>query len=118
MKKLGFVFSSAPHGSASGREGLDAVLATSNYSENLALFFVGDGVMQLLANQRPNEIGCRDYISTFKMLSLCDVEEIYVCDSSLKERGLSHSSLVIDADIVSSATISEQLSACTKVLQF
>ncbi|MGF1768763.1 sulfurtransferase complex subunit TusC [Enterovibrio makurazakiensis] len=118
MKKLGFVFSSAPHGSAGGREGLDAVLATSNYSEDITLFFVGDGVMQLLANQRPDKIGCRDYISTFKMLSLCDVEEIYVCSSSLKERGLHQSPLVIDAEIVSSTTISERLTQCSKVLQF
>lgn len=79
MKKLGFVFSSAPHGSAAGREGLDAVLATSNYSEDLVLFFVGDGVMQLLAGQSPDTVLCRDYISTFKMLSLCDVEGVCLC---------------------------------------
>ncbi|WP_407331568.1 sulfurtransferase complex subunit TusC [Enterovibrio sp. 27052020O] len=118
MKKLGFVFSSAPHGSASGREGLDAVLATSNYSEDLVLFFVGDGVMQLLSEQQPTEILCRDYISTFKMLSLCDVEDIYVCETSLSERGLSHASFVINVDIVSPDVISQRLAQCAKVLQF
>ncbi|MDR8439868.1 sulfurtransferase TusC, partial [Acinetobacter baumannii] len=29
MKRVAFVLSSAPHGSAAGREGLDALLATS-----------------------------------------------------------------------------------------
>lgn len=118
MKKLGFVFSSAPHGTASGREGLDAVLATSNYSEDLVLYFVGDGVMQLIAYQQPADILCRDYISTFKMLSLCDVEEIYVCNDSLKARGLSDLPLVVDAEKVSPQTIAASLSQCARVLHF
>ncbi|WP_325891502.1 sulfurtransferase complex subunit TusC [Grimontia sp. NTOU-MAR1] len=118
MKKLGFVFSSAPHGSASGREGLDAVLATSNYSEDLVLFFVGDGVMQLLADQKPSDVLSRDYISTFKMLSLCDVEEIYVCADSLADRGLSEHPLVIEVEKSSSTDIAASLGRCTKVLQF
>ncbi|MBV7300979.1 sulfurtransferase complex subunit TusC [Enterovibrio paralichthyis] len=118
MKKLGFVFSSAPHGSAAGREGLDAVLATSNYSEDLVLFFVGDGVMQLLAGQSPDTVLCRDYISTFKMLSLCDVEEVYVCAESLAERGLSEQPLIISAEKVSADEIATTLGRCSKVLQF
>ncbi|CZF84619.1 Intracellular sulfur oxidation protein DsrF [Grimontia celer] len=118
MNKIGFVFSSAPHGNASGREGLDAVLATSNYSEDLILFFVGDGVMQLLADQKPDEVLSRDYISTFKMLSLCDVEEIYVCADSLAERGLSDHPLVIGVEKISPTDIAASLGQCTKVLQF
>ncbi|MFL7010423.1 sulfurtransferase complex subunit TusC [Enterovibrio norvegicus] len=118
MSKLGFVFSTAPHGSASGREGLDAVLSTSNYSENIALFFVGDGVFQLLANQQPDVVLSRDYISTFKMLSLCDVEEIYVCEQSLAERGLTNTALIIDADVVERSVIASQLTECVRVLQF
>lgn len=118
MKKIGFVFSSAPHGSASGREGLDAVLSTSNYSEELVLFFVGDGVMQLLAGQTPGDILCRDYISTFKMLSLCDVKEVYVCAESLAERGLSEQPLIISADKVMPQDIAALLAQCSKVLQF
>ncbi len=39
MKRIAFVFSTAPHGSASGREGLDALLATSALTEALGVFF-------------------------------------------------------------------------------
>lgn len=38
MKRIAFVFSTAPHGSASGREGLDALLATSALTEALGVF--------------------------------------------------------------------------------
>ncbi|MFD2176968.1 sulfurtransferase complex subunit TusC [Veronia pacifica] len=118
MKKIGFVFSSAPHGSASGREGLDAVLSTSSYSDTLSLFFVGDGVMQLIKGQSPESVLCRDYISTFKMLSLCDVEEIYVCSLSLEERGLEGTSMIIDADIKTPQEIGELLCHCDRLVQF
>ena len=44
MKRIAFVFSTTPHGSASGREGLDALLATSALTEETGVFFIGDGV--------------------------------------------------------------------------
>ncbi|VFS45630.1 tRNA 2-thiouridine synthesizing protein C [Budvicia aquatica] len=44
MKKIAFVFTHAPHGSSGGREGLDAVLATSALTEEIGLFFISDGV--------------------------------------------------------------------------
>ncbi len=40
MKRIAFVFSTVqPHGSASGREGLDALLATSALTEALGVFY-------------------------------------------------------------------------------
>ncbi|GAL38167.1 tRNA 5-methylaminomethyl-2-thiouridine synthase TusC [Vibrio maritimus] len=47
MTTLAFVFNSLPHASAAGREGLDALLATSAFTEDIKVFFVGDGVNQL-----------------------------------------------------------------------
>ncbi|EGW6350752.1 sulfurtransferase complex subunit TusC, partial [Salmonella enterica] len=56
MKRIAFVFSTAPHGSASGREGLDALLATSALTEALGVFFISDGVFQLLPGQKPDAV--------------------------------------------------------------
>ncbi|WP_434358139.1 sulfurtransferase complex subunit TusC [Parasalinivibrio latis] len=118
MKRLGFVFTSAPHGSASGREALDAVLAVSNYSENIALFFLGDGVMQLLAGQSPDTVLSRDYISTFKMLSLCDVEDVYISEDDLAERGVTEAGLVIDAECLSKSALAEKMAQCDRLMRF
>lgn len=68
MNKVAWVFHTPPHGSTAGREGLDAILATSAYSEEQALFFVGEGVLQLVNHQHPESILSRDYISAFKLL--------------------------------------------------
>ncbi len=118
MKKIGFVFRSAPHGNAAGREGLDALLAASNYTDNIVVFFIGDGVMQILGNQTPSLIHCRDYIPAFAMLPLCDVDEYYVCQSSLEERGLSQLPLQLKAFVTSNEKIRTELAACSKVLVF
>ena len=66
MKRVAFVFSTVPHGSSSGREGLDALLATSALTEDLGVFFIGDGVFQILQGQQPDVVLARDYIATFK----------------------------------------------------
>ncbi len=88
MKRVAFVFSSAPHGSAAGREGLDALLATSALTDDIGVFFVGDGVFQLLPEQRPGAVLARDYIATFKLLSLYDIDQCWLCADSARERGL------------------------------
>ncbi|MGF1724599.1 sulfurtransferase complex subunit TusC [Photobacterium nomapromontoriensis] len=118
MKKLGFVFGQAPHGTASGREGLDAVLATSAYTDNIATFFHGDGVLQLKKGQQPSAILSRDYSVTFKMLDLYEIDEIYVCAQSLRERGMTEEALIIRVTCCEPAMFSQQLHTCQRILTF
>ncbi|WP_217518992.1 sulfurtransferase complex subunit TusC [Vibrio metschnikovii] len=96
MKKIAFVFHSPPHATSAGREGLDAVLAASAYSDDLAVFFVGEGVLQLVSGQDPKAILSRDYISTFKLLDLYEIESRYVCEQSLAEWGITSEALLIN----------------------
>jgi tRNA 2-thiouridine synthesizing protein C len=116
--KLGFVFQSHPHTSSSGREGLDALLAASAFCEDIAVFFSGKGVTQLIDNQQPSIVLSRDYISAFKLLELYDIEQVYVCQESMDKYGLQPEQLIIDATAISSDTLSTQLSSCQKVLTF
>lgn len=119
MKRIAFVFTSAPHGSSSGREGLDALLATSALSDDIGVFFVGDGVFQLLAGQTPDAVLARDYISTFKILPLYDIENCWLCGESLRERGLSDSSpRVLDAEVLEPQALRRQLDDYDVVLTF
>lgn len=97
MNKIAFIGRRGPHGSAAGREGLDALLASSALTESLALFLIEDGVLQLVRDQRPQTILQRHYAPTFKLLELYDVEELYVCADSLSERGLQPDDLIIEA---------------------
>ncbi|RPH22964.1 sulfurtransferase complex subunit TusC [Buttiauxella warmboldiae] len=119
MKRVAFVFKSAPHGSASGREGLDALLATSALSEEIGVFFIGDGVMQLLPGQQPGLILARDYIATFRVLPLYDIEQCYLCAASVRERGLSPASAwVLDVKPLEPDALREILHQFDVVLTF
>ncbi|MFC5704656.1 sulfurtransferase complex subunit TusC [Aeromonas eucrenophila] len=118
MSKIAFICRRGPHGTANGREGLDALLATSALTESLALFLVGDGVLQLVREQSPQGILQRHYAPTFKMLELYDIEEAYVCAASLTERGLTASDLLISVTVLSPAEIRHQWNGCTTHISF
>ncbi|GAB1439656.1 sulfurtransferase complex subunit TusC [Providencia sp.] len=119
MKKIAFVFTTMPHGNASGREGLDALLATSALTDEISVFFISDGVYQLLANQQPTEVLARNYIATYKILPLYDIESIYVCYDSLQERGLSGSpEWIVSPEILPVQEIRNKIAQYDVVLKF
>ncbi|WP_417617836.1 sulfurtransferase complex subunit TusC [Oceanisphaera sp.] len=118
MNKVAFIFRTPPHGSAAGREGLDAVLATSALSEDIGVFFVDDGVYQLLQGQAPGAILGRDYAPAFGLLELYDVDNVYVCSQSLAERDLQPGQLTIAAHPLSASEWQQQLADYNVRLSF
>lgn len=118
MKRVAYVFMTAPHGSASGREGLDAVLATSALTEDIGVFFVGDGVFQLLSDQKPAAILTRDYIPAFKLMALYDIETCWLCEASLQERGLHSPSFIIEPEILAPEALRQKLNGYDVILRF
>ncbi|MFC5076370.1 Protein TusC [Vibrio thalassae] len=118
MTTVAFVFNSLPHTSAKGREGLDALLATSAFTEDIKVFFVGPGVNQLRQHQHSADVLCRDYISAFKLMELYDIEDVFICEQSVQYYQLDSEQLVISGHVVDAADIAKQLSLCHKVLTF
>lgn len=84
MIKLAFVFHHAPFGSSQSREGLDALLAATAFcnEDEIAVFFLDDGIFNLLEGQQADLILQKDFIRTFKLLDLYDIEHRYVCQQS------------------------------------
>ncbi|QIM67670.1 tRNA 2-thiouridine(34) synthase TusC [Mannheimia granulomatis] len=88
--KLAFLFTQPPFGTAVSREGLDTLLAASAFcdEQDIAICFLNDGVFNLVAGQQPEILLQKDHISTFKLLSLYDLNECFVCQDSVKARQL------------------------------
>ena len=100
MKRIAFVFSTVPHGTAAGREGLD-------------------GVFQLLPGQKPDAVLARDYIATFKLLGLYDIEQCWVCAASLRERGLDpQTPFVVEATPLEADALRRELANYDVILRF
>jgi tRNA 2-thiouridine synthesizing protein C len=108
MRKMAFICRRGPHGTAAGREGLDALLAASALTDSVALFLIGDGVLQLVKAQQPQAILQRHYAPTFKLLILYDIDDIYVCADSLAERGLTPTDLLLPVQCLSRLEIRAQ----------
>ncbi|MEQ9948486.1 sulfurtransferase complex subunit TusC [Pectobacterium aroidearum] len=119
MKRVAFVFTHSPHGSASGREGLDALLAMSALTEEIGVFFIGDGVLQLLPQQQPDQILMRNYIATFGVLPLYDIDSCYLCEASVHQRGLNiDTDWVLDVELLAPEAWRSKLASYHSILSF
>ena len=118
--KLAFLFRAAPHGNAISREGLDALLAATAFcdEEEIGVFFIDDGVLNLLDEQKPELLLQKDFIRTFKLLDLYDIEQRFVCTDSLDQYNLQTEQLIISAEKIDRTSLINKLSQAEKVFTF
>ena len=118
--KLAFLFRTAPHGNAISREGLDALLAATAFcdEEEIGVFFIDDGVLNLLDGQNPELLLQKDFIRTFKLLNLYDIEQRFVCADSLDQCNLNTEQLIISAEKIDRTSLINKLSQAEKVFTF
>ena len=118
--KLAFLFRTAPHGNAISREGLDALLAATAFcdEEEIGVFFIDDGVLNLLDGQNPELLLQKDFIRTFKLLNLYDIEQRFVCADSLDQYNLHAEQLIISAEKIDRTLLINKLSQAEKVFTF
>ena len=118
--KLAFLFRAAPHGNAISREGLDALLAATAFcdEEEIGVFFIDDGVLNLLDEQKPELLLQKDFIRTFKLLDLYDIEQRFVCADSLNQYNLQTEQLIISAEKMDRTSLINKLSQAEKVFTF
>ena len=118
--KLAFLFRAAPHGNAISREGLDALLAATAFcdEEEIGVFFIDDGVLNLLDGQNPELLLQKDFIRTFKLLDLYDIEQRFVCADSLDQYNLNTEQLIISAEKIDRTSLINKLRQVEKVFTF
>ena len=118
--KLAFLFRTAPHGNAISREGLDALLAATAFcdEEEIGVFFIDDGVLNLLDGQNPELLLQKDFIRTFKLLDLYDIEQRFVCTDSLDQYNLNTEQLIISAEKIDRTSLINKLRQVENVFTF
>ena len=118
--KLAFLFRTAPYGNAISREGLDALLAATAFcdEEEIGVFFIDDGVLNLLDGQNPELLLQKDFIRTFKLLDLYDIEQRFVCADSLDQYNLQTEQLIISAEKIDRTSLINKLSQAEKAFTF
>ena len=88
-KTFVYINRKAPYGSVYALESLEVVLIGAAFEQDVKLVFMDDGVYQLTKGQDPEGIGMKNFSKTYAALGDYDVNQIYIDEDSLAERGLS-----------------------------
>jgi len=119
VKKMMFLMRKAPHGAIYSYEGLEVVLITAAYDQDISMAFTDDGVFALKNGQNTEGIGIKGFIKTYSALEDYDVEKLYVDEVSLKERGLSREDLIdVNLEIISREKFTQLLDEQDVVFPF
>ena len=99
-KKMMFIMQKPPHGAIYPYEGLEFILISGAYEQDLSLLFIGDGIFALKKEQDTSELGIKGFVNTWRTLEGYDIEKIFVDKKSLEQRGLTTDDLIIDVEVI------------------
>ena len=117
-KSIAIVNTQAPFSTAIGKEALDAALIFGSYEQATSLFFLGDGVFQVIGDQNASAIEIKDYLKTFSALEFYDIENIYVCQQSLIERDLAETFHIENVQVLAREEFSQRLHQHNMIYRF
>lgn len=109
---------SAPYGSSLAREGLDFVLTSAAYDQNISILFLSDGILQLSVNQNSKAIGLKNHKGALDVLPLYDIENLYAIEEDILERGIKPEQLIDGIKIISRSKGKALISKHNKVIGF
>ncbi|MBU2712233.1 sulfurtransferase complex subunit TusC [Zooshikella harenae] len=99
-KKIAVLITQPPYQSIAGKEGLDLALVAATFEQFVSLFFIGDGVWQLVKNQQPEVISQKNISASFGALGLYGIEHVYTDASALKNYNLTEQDLVTTTQVI------------------
>lgn len=110
--------SKAPFSNTAGKDALDIALIFGSFEQPTSLFFQGDGVWQLIQEQNGTIISVKDYLKTFAAFEFYDLENIYVCQESLIQRGLTTDFHIDNVQVLAKGDFAKKLAIHHTILRF
>ncbi|MFN3715698.1 MAG: sulfurtransferase complex subunit TusC [Thiobacillus sp.] len=118
VKKFMFLNRKAPHGTVYALEGLEVVLITAAFDQDVSLVFTDDGVYQLMKGMDTKGIEVKDFSKTYRALEGYDIEKLYVDSTSLRARGLTEEDLIVDVTVLSDDEMKNLMAEQDVVISF
>lgn len=118
IKKFMFVNRKAPYGTIYALEGLEVVLISAAFDQDVSMVFMDDGVYELVKGQHTKNIDVKNFSPTYRALEGYDIEKLYVEKESLDQRGLSEDNLIVPVEILSTAQMTELMENQDVVISF
>lgn len=95
MKNFLFVLRRSPYEGSAVREGLDMLMTVAAFDLPVRVLFLDDGVFLLKSGQCPEAFGVPPVGPLLSALEIYGIEELWVEEESLAERGLAPESLFL-----------------------
>ena len=105
VKKFMFVNRRAPYGTIYALEGLEMVLITGAFDQDVTVAFVDDGVFQIVKGHDTKAINMKNFSPTFRALEGYDIDKLYVEKESIEARGLKPEDFVVPVKVLSAAEL-------------
>ncbi|MEW6120089.1 MAG: sulfurtransferase complex subunit TusC [Pseudomonadota bacterium] len=118
VKKFMFLNRKAPHGTVYALEGLEVVLITAAFDQDVSLVFTDDGVYQLMKGIDTKGIEVKDFSKTYRALEGYDIEKLYVDRTSMEARGLTEDDLIVDVSVLSDDEMKNLMAEQDVVISF
>ncbi|MGO9443715.1 MAG: sulfurtransferase complex subunit TusC [Thiobacillaceae bacterium] len=118
VKKFMFLNRRAPYGTVYALEGLEVVLISAAFDQDVSLAFVDDGVFQLMKGQSTKGVEMKNFSPTYRALEGYDIEKLYVERESMEARGLSEDDLLVDVQVKSAAEMGALMNEQDIVISF
>jgi len=118
IKKFMFLNRKAPHGTVYALEGLEVVLITAAFDQDVSLVFTDDGVYQLMKGVDTKGVEIKDFSKTYRALEGYDIEKLYVDKASMDARGLTEDDLIVDVTVLSDDEMSNLMDEQDVVISF
>lgn len=117
-KRFMFVNRKAPYGTIYALEGLEVVLISAAFDQDVSLAFLDDGVYQLVKGQQTKGLEVKNFSPTYRALEGYDIEKLYVERESLEARGLREEQLLVPVQVVGAQEMAELMEAQDVVMGF
>jgi tRNA 2-thiouridine synthesizing protein C len=118
VKKFMFVNRKAPYGTVYALEGLEVVLISAAFDQDVSMVFIDDGVYELVKGQQTKAIDMKNFSPAYRALEGYDIEKLYVDEESLKARGLTTERLLVSVEVLNSAQLAELMDQQDVVISF
>tara|TARA_B100001250_G_C19564376_1_gene684825 strand:- start:4 stop:396 length:393 start_codon:yes stop_codon:yes gene_type:complete len=118
VKKFMYVNRKAPYGTVYALEGLEVVLITAAFDQDVSMVFVDDGVFQIKKDQETSGVNMKNFSPTYRALEGYEVEKVYAEKESLEARGMTEEDLVIPVEILNSDEIAELMDSQDVIVSF
>jgi tRNA 2-thiouridine synthesizing protein C len=118
VKKFMFLNRRAPYGTIYALEGLEVVLISAAFDQDVSLAFVDDGVFQLTKGQNTKGVEMKNFSPTYRALEGYDIEKLYVERESMEARGLSEDDLLVDVQVKTAAELGALMNEQDVVISF